>query len=134
MHHIPNVSHVMSECFRCLDNGGIMLFREPILSMGDWTKPRAGLTKRERGIPPALLNKMMLDTGFEIMHKSFCIFPFLPQLSNKIGISAYNNYFMTFIDMIVSQAFSWNIKYHRTKFFEKIAPGSVFYVLKKPAR
>ena len=134
MHHIPNVSHVMSECFRCLDNGGIMLFREPILSMGDWTKPRVGLTKRERGIPPALLNKMMLDTGFEIMHKSFCIFPFLPQLSNKIGISAYNNYFMTFIDKIVSQAFSWNIKYHRTKFFEKIAPGSVFYVLKKPAR
>ena len=134
MHHIPNVTHVISECYRCLDHGGIMLFREPILSLGDWTKPRTGLTKRERGIPLNILNEMMLNTGFEIMHKSFCNFPSLPQLSNKIGVSAYNNYFMTMLDKLICKAFSWNIKYHRTKPYEKIAPGSVFYVLKKPTQ
>lgn len=131
MHHIPNVSHVMSECYRCLDNGGIMLFREPIVSMGDWTKPRTGLTKRERGIPLNLLDEMIQKIGFDAIHRSFCNFPILPQISNKIGVSAYNNYFMTMADKLISQLFSWNIKYHRTKLFEKIAPGSVFYVLKK---
>jgi len=131
MHHIPNVTHVISECYRCLENEGIMLFREPILSLGDWTKPRTGLTKRERGIPLNILNEMMQDTGFEIIQRSFCNFPWLPQASNKIGVSAYNNAFMTILDKSICGAFSWNIKYHRTKLYEKIAPGSVFYVLKK---
>ncbi len=35
MHHIPNVSYVTSECYRCLNGDGIMLLREPITSMGD---------------------------------------------------------------------------------------------------
>ena len=47
LHHIPNVSHVMREAYRCLSPGGYMLLREPIVSMGDWRQPRKGLTKRE---------------------------------------------------------------------------------------
>lgn len=49
MHHIPNVSYVMGECFRCLNSSGIMLLREPITSMGDWRKARTGLTKAGEG-------------------------------------------------------------------------------------
>jgi ubiquinone/menaquinone biosynthesis C-methylase UbiE len=131
MHHIPNVSHVMSECYRCLDNGGIMLFREPITSMGDWTVPRAGLTKRERGIPLHILNEIVLNAGFKVKQKSLCNFPLLPKLANKIGGSAYNSYSLTMADKLFSQAFSWNIKYHRTKLYEKIAPASVYFVLNK---
>ncbi len=63
MHHIPNVSHVMSECYRCLNKGGIMLLREPIASMGDWRKLRTGLTKRERGIPLQILNEIIRNVG-----------------------------------------------------------------------
>ena len=42
MHHIPNVSYVLGECYRCLENEGYYLLREPIVSMGDWTKTRGG--------------------------------------------------------------------------------------------
>lgn len=51
LHHIPNVTFVTGEIYRCLSDGGSVLMREPIVSMGGWSKPRPGLTKRERGIP-----------------------------------------------------------------------------------
>lgn len=38
LHHIPNVSKVVDELYRCLKPGGCALIREPISSMGDWTK------------------------------------------------------------------------------------------------
>jgi SAM-dependent methyltransferase len=131
MHHIPNVSHVMGECYRCLHSGGIMLLREPIISMGDWSKPRTGLTKRERGIPLKILDNIVLNTGFKIKHRSLCIFPIIPKLSSKIGIAAYNSSILTIADALFSKAFSWNIKYHRIKFYEKLAPAAAFYVLEK---
>jgi SAM-dependent methyltransferase len=131
MHHIPNVSHVLSECYRCLGMKGFMLLREPITSMGDWRKPRIGLTKRERGIPLQLLDRIIKDAGFLIMRRSLCNYPVLPILANKFGIEAYNNAIITRVDALLSFAFSWNIKYHRVKFFEKLAPASVYYVLTK---
>ena len=42
-HHIPNVSHVLSEANRVLTKGGQMCLREPIVSMGNWANPRQGL-------------------------------------------------------------------------------------------
>lgn len=131
MHHVPNVSYVMSECYRCLNDDGVMLLREPIVSMGDWTKPRAGLTKRERGIPIAILDSLIFDIGFSIKKRSFCNFPIVPKIANRLGTSAYNNYTLTIIDSILSRLFSFNVKYHRTKAYEKFGPASVFYVLEK---
>lgn len=131
MHHIPNVSHVLNECYRCLNKNGVMLLREPITSMGDWRRPRAGLTKRERGIPLHLLDRIIKDAGFVVMRRSLCIYPPLPKMANKLGISTYNNVILTIADALISRAFSWNIKYHRTKFFEKLAPASAYYVLTK---
>lgn len=52
LHHIPNVGHVIEEMTRVLRVGGYILVSEPTHSMGDWNRPRKGLTKRERGIPP----------------------------------------------------------------------------------
>jgi len=131
MHHIPNVTHVMGECFRVLSREGIMLLREPIVSMGDWTKPRQGLTKRERGIPLTLLRKIVMSSGFKIRKESLCHFPLLPRLANKIGVAAYNNYLLTVTDTFLSKLFSWNKVYHRTKLYEKFAPAAVYYVLEK---
>jgi SAM-dependent methyltransferase len=131
MHHIPNVSHVMSECYRCLNKGGTMLLREPIVSMGDWRNPRAGLTKRERGIPLQIMDSIVQKLSFKIKHRSLCNFPIIPKIANKIGVAAYNNSFLTAADALLSQLFSWNIKYHRTKLYEKFAPASVYYVLEK---
>lgn len=131
MHHIPNVSHVMGECYRCLNQGGVMLLREPIHSMGDWRKPRRGLTKRERGIPLEIMDEIAWNAGFKVKHRSFCNFPLISNLTNKLGISAYNSYAVTMVDYLLSQLFFWNIKYHRIKLREKFAPASVYYVLEK---
>lgn len=129
MHHIPNVSHVIDECSRCLKKGGVMLLREPITSMGDWRKPRAGLTKRERGIPLPLLEQFIGDAGFTVVNRSLCHFPVIPRIAKKIGVVPYNNLAFTMMDSLFGRMFSWNLKYHRTNFFEKLAPSSAFYVL-----
>lgn len=129
--HIPNVSHVLNECTRCLTKGGIMLLREPIVSMGDWRKPRPGLTKRERGIPAHLLEQIIKKAGLTTVRRSPCVFPVVLQLANIFGVAAYNNPPLTVTDAMVSQLFSWNRKYHRVSFFEKFGPACVYYVLTK---
>jgi SAM-dependent methyltransferase len=131
LHHIPNVSHVISECYRCLRPKGLMILREPILSMGDWRKPRIGLTRRERGIPAEILDGIVRRAGFTVRRRSLCDFPPIPRVAGKFGLAAYNNYVLTLMDALVSRAFSWNIKYHRTRLHEKLAPSSAFYVLEK---
>lgn len=131
MHHIPNVSFVMNECFRCLCDGGLMLLREPIVSMGDWRKPREGLTKRERGIPVRVMDRIIKSAGFRIKRKAYCTFPIVPMIAKRIGVSAYNHGAMTLLDSVLSKAFSWNIKYSRTRTIDKFAPASAFYVLQR---
>jgi SAM-dependent methyltransferase len=131
MHHIPNVSHVFGECCRCLKDGGMMLLREPIVSMGDWRKPRRGLTKRERGIPARALNEIIRKAGFTIRRRSLCGFRPIPKLANRLGIAAYDSRFLTGIDAALSQLCSRNVKYHRTKWHEKLAPSSACYILEK---
>jgi len=132
LHHIPNVSTVLRECYRCLKPGGQMLIREPISSMGDWSKPRKGLTKRERGIPVAVFQNIIENTGFRVDKKAYSNFPILPKLAKKFGIVAYNNSVATWIDAILCLLTSWNITYHREKLHRKFAPGAINIVLKKP--
>ena len=131
MHHIPNVSHVIQECYRCLSDGGMMLIREPIHSMGDWQKPRQGLTKRERGIPAKIMLDIIHGAGFNLKSMSACMFPLFPRIGRKLGFIAYNSKVITLLDLLVSSSLKWNTKYHRTNYFEKFAPSSYFYVLEK---
>lgn len=132
LHHIPNVSHVVRECYRSLAPGGTMLLREPIVSMGDWRQSRAGLTKHERGIPPAILQNILLSSGFTIENRHLCMFPPLAVLARKLGISPFNNKVVTELDALASKLMAWNLTYHRTSLLTKLAPSSVFYVVKKP--
>jgi SAM-dependent methyltransferase len=131
LHHIPNVSHVMTECNRVLSKDGIMLIREPIVSMGDWSKPRKGLTRNERGIPYDIFKTIIAKTGFNIKHSSFCSFAPLLKISNKFGIVVYNNRTLTKLDVILSNMFRWNIKYHPTKLIHKFMPASAYFILEK---
>ena len=129
LHHICNVSHVLREMFRCLAPGGFALLREPIVSMGDWTRPRRSLTKRERGIPDALLRGMIEHAGFRVVHAGYCVFRPIPKLMNMLGVAAYNSRWLTWLDAMACHALSFNRRYHRTRFLEKFGPQSVFYVL-----
>jgi SAM-dependent methyltransferase len=129
LHHIPNVSFVVGELYRCLKPAGYLLVREPVISMGDWTRPRPGLTKRERGIPLPIFRHIFEDTGFTIRKETVCMFPLLPKLWQMFGKPAYNSAFATHTDRFFSRLLRWNLRYHATSPLQKFRPTSVYYVL-----
>lgn len=131
LHHIPNVSYVIREFYRCLKNNGVALLREPIVSMGDWSKNRRGLTKRERGIPLDIFQNIISKAGFGICHKSLCIFPLISKIFHCMGVSAYNNNIVTWMDAKLSKLFSWNVCYHSTALIKKLRPTSAYFVIRK---
>jgi ubiquinone/menaquinone biosynthesis C-methylase UbiE len=131
LHHIPNVSHVMAECYRCLKPSGFMLVREPIMSMGDFTKPRPGLTKRERGIPVKIFDKIIYEAGFTTKKKSLVMFSVTQRIAGYFRINIYNSLYLTMLDRLCCKLFWFNVKYYRPKRYQKIGSNSVFYVLTK---
>jgi len=129
LHHVPNVTFVVGEMFRCLKAGGFAVIREPIVSMGDWNAPRPGLTKHERGIPLAYFRQMVLRAGFQIVSERLCVFQPLPRICNKVGVTTFNSRLLTKVDSGLSYLTTRNNTYHRTTFVEKLGPSSVFFVL-----
>jgi len=130
LHHIPNVRFVLGEIRRVLKPGGTFVMRETIFSMGDWSRPREGLTRNERGLPLPWL-KCNLEPTFKVVRRSLCMFPAIPRLASRVGIVAYNSRLLTLLDDLASRLFAWNVSYHRTNVWKKLAPTSVFYVLEK---
>jgi ubiquinone/menaquinone biosynthesis C-methylase UbiE len=131
LHHIPNVSYVMSELIRVLKPNGILLIREPIVSMGDWRMPRRGLTKNERGIPLPIFENIILENNLQILAKNYCDCSFIYKTLKRIFKLKYDSKIIQRIDKVFSKLLSWNYRYHRISFFEKISPASIFLVLKK---
>lgn len=127
LHHIPNVSSVINELVRLLKPGGYLLIREPIVSMGDWTKQRAGLTKRERGLPLTIFRSILLRANLTIVYEKMIMFPLIA----KLKIRPYNLKFLVLCDSLLSTLFSWNYRYHAKNVFQKLRPTSIFYILKK---
>ncbi len=131
LHHIPNVSFMLSELYRCLAPNGFLLIREPTTSMGDWRKERKGVTKNERGIPRVIFSRIILDSGFTILKKNSCIFPPFSSLYSKLENSVFRHKTSTIIDIILCRIFSFNYSYHRTSLIKKFAPASEFYICSK---
>jgi SAM-dependent methyltransferase len=131
LHHIPRVSHTLAEMHRVLRQGGVALIREPITTMGDWRAQRPGLTKHERGIPWDMFNTLLTKTGFKIHRAAPCFFPLTDRLGRLVGGSLWNNRIAVKFDALVSRLFAWNLKYHRTRLHERIAPGSAFWIVEK---
>lgn len=135
LHHIPNVSFVIKELYRVTKPGGYILLREPIISMGDWTKPRKGLTKHERGIPLNIFRSIFKQLGAEVVHEGYCfaMTAFFQRLWEKMfkrPIFSYGAYVR--FDKWFSRLLKGNLRYHATSKLQRIAPQSVFYVLRKP--
>ena len=115
LHHIPNVSFVLGELQRCLRPGGFMLLREPIVSQGDWRKPRAGLTRNERGIPLPLLDRMIESSGLKTVSRHLWAFSPLKRLATVVGSPTYNSGFYVWCDYLISKLFWFNSRYHRVR-------------------
>jgi SAM-dependent methyltransferase len=131
LHHIPNVSFVISELHRCLKPGGYFLLHEPITSMGDWRTARKGLTQNERGIPLRYFRKILKDLNFKILKESLCL-SMTSFLTRILKRRVWRSKTYIKVDRILSGILKSRAgKYHREGFFSKIAPGVVYYVLSK---
>jgi SAM-dependent methyltransferase len=131
LHHIPNVTTVVNELCRCLCPGGFLLLREPIVSMGDWTKPRRTATIRERGIPLAILCRIVHEAGLQVVSQRLCVFPPIARIWRRFGRSAYNSGVATRIDEVLCRWFGQRTRYHATRRGHKIRPTSAYFVLSK---
>lgn len=131
LHHVANVTYVMSELFRVLKPGGYMLLREPVQSMGDWRKPRVGLTKNERGIPANYLEDIIKTASVEVVQKHYfyTMNSFLKRIIGDKNIFTTKKYL--YFDKYLSKMLSFNIHYHPRNKWERCAPQAVFYVLRK---
>lgn len=132
LHHIPNVSKVVNEFYRVLCPGGYALVREPIISMGDWRKPRRGLTKRERGIPLPVLRDFVEQAGFKVVRERKCIFSLTSRLKHMVAGPVFNNAAVVAIDAVLSALPIWPRVYHARNGLQKLRPTAVYYVLQKP--
>jgi len=131
LHHIANVSHVIAEVARVCMNGGVLLLREPVVSMGAWDTEREGLTRRERGIPRSLLLKMLAEAGFSVSRAKLIGFAPLVAGCAKARIRPFRTMGLTRVDSILSSAFAWNYRYHSAGVLEKFRPTSLAVVATK---
>lgn len=136
LHHISNVSFVLKELIRVLEPNGYLLLREPINSMEDWRFPRKGLSKNERGIPVSFFENVFNNEPIEIVSRVYCFTA--PSVFEKLGsrlfkrtvyLPKYKSFI--FFDKLISFSLKGNVHYHAEKMIHKIAPSSVFYVIKK---
>jgi len=131
LHHVPNVTAIISEFSRIIPSGGILLVREPICSMDDWRKPRPGLTRNERGLPRKWFEQTLQNFGFSIQRRAFCMFPLTGRIAKLLKRQPYNSPFLVKIDNLLSKATGLNDHYHRDTFWKKIAPSSIAYIIRK---
>lgn len=131
LHHIPNVGKVLAEMIRVTAPGGYLLIREPIRSMGDWRKPRPGMTKNERGIPVNYFRNKFKKANVEVIKESFCESFFALKVLYKYAHVEKGSKIAQMVDNLFSSLFAWNITYHPASNFQKIAPASIFYVIRK---
>lgn len=129
LHHIPNISYVISELVRVTKINGFILLKEPIHTMGDWNKARRGLTKNERGIALDYFRNIVNKNKLKIIKESLCDCAFAYRLFGYI--IKRDSVFFQKLDQFLGKLFKWNYHYHRTKNFQKIGPSAVFYVLQK---
>jgi len=133
LHHIPNVSAVVSEMVRCTKPLGWQFICEPTYSMGNWDRPRRLVTPHERGIPPATLRKIVTDAGLQIVRQRRCMFSLTShfQLLLPKRIYVFNMNWVTAVDDYVSNLPWWSERYHAANLFQKLRPRALFLVLRK---
>ena len=130
LHHIPNVSFVFSELIRVLKKDRVLLLREPISSMGNWSSQRIGTTINERGLGVKYIRRLIETNNVNILKLNYLLFSPLTKLMSKVGFDLSNK-LIIYIDYLLSKIFSWNINYNRNALLDKFSPGSVFLIIKK---
>jgi SAM-dependent methyltransferase len=131
LHHMANVTFILNEISRIMANGGYLILREPIVSMGNWELPRKGLTKNERGFPLKLFVKAIENAGFKILKRRPCVFPLTNRIGKWLHLTTFNVPLLVKLDHVFSILMKWNYKYHPVSLIQKLQPQSYFFVLFK---
>jgi len=134
LHHIPKISIIIDEINRIIKPKGIVMIREPIISMGDWTKTRKGLTKNERGIPRHILKSILVKSKFNILYERMCFFSinsYFLRVMSYLNVRLYNSVFFVYFDDFICNIPPWKVCYHPRYLLKKIQPTSIFFVLQK---
>lgn len=131
LHHIPNVSFVLQEMHRTLKPDGYALLREPTTSMGDWRRPRRGLTPHERGLPLRWFQEALGRVGFRVVRKTRCVNAITPRLGRLMKCAPYNSEAMVHLDALLTTMLSWNRCYHAEGLLDRFRPWAVAFVLQK---
>jgi SAM-dependent methyltransferase len=132
LHHVPNVSTVLREMSRVLKPGGRILLREPTHSMGDWRKVRRGLTRRERGIPPAIFREIIDGAGLCVVKETRCMFSLVSRLQRLMRRPVWAVDWVVRMDAFLCSLPLWPSVYHARGTWHKLRPTAVAYVLEKP--
>jgi SAM-dependent methyltransferase len=131
LHHVARVGRSLAEFKRILRPGGMALIREPISSMGDWSRPRPGSTKNERGIDPTWMVSTARAAGLHLERYRPAAFGPLIALHNRAG-HLQPGPIATGADLFLSKLFSWNHRYYRERWWHRIAPGAAYYLFRNP--
>ncbi len=132
LHHIPNVSAVLRELARVAKPGTLMLIKEPSSAMGDWTRPRPGLTKNERGIAPQWMVRTAAAQGWTLRRLKHCDSGPVRRGAMALGnLQPFNSPTIVALDSIVCAATKFLHRYWRTNPFHKLAPGLAYYVFER---
>ena len=134
LHHICNVSFVLTELIRVLAPGGYLIIREPIISMGDWRFPRPGLTKNERGIPGHIFLEVFKANEVEIISKHYMLtlhYQFSTMYYRLFKRSILKNRIYLIFDKYLSLFTRWNLHYHAQNRWQRIAPNNIMFVVRK---
>lgn len=131
LHHIPNVSFLLSELARVTRPGGHMLVREPIHSMGDWRAPRQGLTAKERGIPLHVFQRAIEAADLVVERKGYCAFSLTTRIARMLGGRApFNSPTMVRVDAALASTTRPLYRYHAATTWQKVRPTSAFFILR----
>ena len=131
LHHVPNVSFVVTEICRILKHGGYCIIREPTTSMGNWTSDRVGCTPLERGIPELLMKKFIQQNGCDLLHMSSYDFGPLRRLVQCFRLNCHNSTIYVRIDCLLSKFYMYRKTYFAKTFFQKFQPGACYYIFYK---
>lgn len=132
LHHVANVSTVVREMHRVLEPGGFVLLREPTHSMGDWRRPRPGLTRRERGIPVGIFRSIVRDAGFDVVREARCMFSLTSRLGRLARRPVWSIDAIVKLDAWVCRWPLWSRRYHALNTAHKLRPTAMAFVLRKP--
>jgi SAM-dependent methyltransferase len=132
LHHVPNVTHVVSELVRVLRPGGKIVIREPTSGMR--SRPGAaspGLSPNERGIPVAFLADRLERSGAEVLEVSSCYYGPLMRLLRAVPPLAHVPGLVYALDRVLCRLPRPEAPYWRTRLRDRLAPSAAYLVASK---